>query len=874
MRLTPALLLLLAGPLATLSAQAPPGYYAGVDTSSGAALRASLHALIDDHQRFPFTSTSTDTWDILEAADTNPADPGTILDLYRNAAYPKAGGGNSFYDREHSWPSSYGFPDDNASNYPFSDCHALFLCDSLYNSERGNKPFRNCNPSCAEKTTLNTNGTGGGSGTYPGFSNWTNGFGTPGTWEAWSGRRGDVARALLYMDLRYEGGSHGLTGAAEPDLILTDDESLIAASNTGSNLSVAYMGMRSVLLQWHQQDPPDAKEVERNDAVFAFQGNRNPFIDNPQWVAIVYGTGAPSGANVWINELHYDNNGADLNEAVEVAGQAGLSLAGYKLVAYNGSDGASYASLDLSGSLPDQGNCLGVMSFLFPGLQNGSPDGLALVDPLGVPIEFLSYEGIILATSGPAIGLTSVDIGVSESSVGSEFESLQKVGSGKVSGDFTWSGPTLSTFGVASVGQTFQDACGGVQLPPAPSGLSAQTCVGKVALSWSPVATPALVGYEVYRSNSPGGPYTKLTPGPIAATTFLDTGVLPGTRFYAVSSVVSPALEGLKSADLQVQVLPSGALAAPWINELHYDNSGTDVGEFVEVAGPAGLNLAGYQLVAYNGTGGASYQTVNLSGLLPDLGGCAGALSFPFAGLQNGSPDGLALVGPGGVVLEFLSYEGSFVAVGGPANGLLSSDIGVQEPTTTPIGQSLQRQGSGSSASAFASWAGPAAQSPGAANLGQTFQGGCPGSVLAYGCSINPPGSLLYLGGALTPGSSLSFGLDDPLDVVPSGALCLLSLSFGATPNFPCGLPLPGYGLAGPSALGELLLDLSPALTPLPILVGSPWVAGGPPVALALNVPFNCALVGATFYLQGAFVDAFGPYGIGLTEALRVSLAP
>ena len=874
MRLSPALLLLLTGPLATLSAQAPPGYYNAADTSSAAALRASLHAIIDDHQRFPFTSTATDTWDILEAAQTDPADAGRILDLYRNASYPKAGGGNAFYDREHSWPSSYGFPNDGGSNYPFSDCHGLFLCDSLYNSERGNKPFRNCNPSCSEKVTLFNDGVGGGLGVYPGFSNWTSGFGTPGTWETWSGRRGDVARALFYMDLRYEGGVHGLTGAAEPDLILTDDESLIAASNTGSNLPVAHMGFLSVLLQWHQQDPPDAKELARNDAVFAFQGNRNPFIDHPQWVGIVFGGGAPSGANVWINELHYDNDGADLNEAVEVAGQAGLNLAGYKLVAYNGTDGTSYASLDLSGVIPDGGNCLGVRAFLFPGLQNGSPDGLALVDPLGVPIEFLSYEGSFVATSGPAIGLTSTDIGVAESPTGSSTESLQRSGSGTVAGDFVWSGPTLATFGGSNAGQTFQDACGGAPLPPPPTGLAAQACVGKVGLSWTPLVLPGLIGYEVYRANSPGGPYTKLTAAPLATNSYIDGSAAAGTRFYAVSSVVAPTLEGQKSADLQVQVPGSAAQGAPWINEFHYDNAGTDVGEFVEVAGPAGLNLAGYQLVAYNGTGGASYQTVNLSGVLPDQGGCVGALSFAFAGLQNGSPDGIALVNAGGQLLEFLSYEGSFVGVGGPAGGIASTDIGVQELTTTPIGLSLQRQGSGSGAAAFAAWAGPLAQTPGAANLGQTFQGGCPGSVQPYGCGINPPASLLYLGGNLVPGSSLSFGLDDPLDVVPSGALCLLSLSFGATANFPCGIPLPGYGLAGPSALGELLLDLSPALTPLPLLLGSPWTAAGPPVPVVLNVPFNCALLGATFYLQGAFVDAFGPYGIGLTEALRVTLAP
>jgi endonuclease I len=129
------------------------------------------------------------------------------------------------------------------------------------------------------------NGQGGGSGVYPGNSNWFMGTGATGRWETWIGRRGDVARAILYMDVRYEGGTHGITGVAEPDLIVTNDTGLIAAGATGSNESVAYMGLRSVLLEWHLADPPDDMERRRNDVVYSYQGNRNPFIDHPEWFA-------------------------------------------------------------------------------------------------------------------------------------------------------------------------------------------------------------------------------------------------------------------------------------------------------------------------------------------------------------------------------------------------------------------------------------------------------------------------------------------------------------------------------------------------------------------------------------------------------------
>ena len=269
-------------------AQAPPGYYASVDTSNATTLRSTLHAVIDDHTRYPYTSSSTDTWDILEMAQEDPNNGSRILDVYKNASYTKQGGGVGNYNREHSWPSSYGFPNDGSSNYPYTDCHVLFLCDTSYNSARSNKPFRNGSGSDSERTTNSNNGQGGGSGVYPGNSNWTGGSFTSGRWEVWGGRRGDIARAMFYMDLRYEGGNHGITGHSEPDLILTDVQSLISASNTGSNESVAYMGILSVLLQWHLEDPVDDFERQGNDVIFSFQGNRNPFIDHPEWVDCLF----------------------------------------------------------------------------------------------------------------------------------------------------------------------------------------------------------------------------------------------------------------------------------------------------------------------------------------------------------------------------------------------------------------------------------------------------------------------------------------------------------------------------------------------------------------------------------------------------------
>ena len=167
-------------------ADPPSGYYNSVDAANSTALRTTLHAAIDDHTRFPYTSGNTDTWDILELADQDPNDADHILDVYKNASIEKFGGGNGPYNREHTWPKSYGFPDNNSQNYPYTDCHMLHLCDPAYNSSRSNNPYRNCNGACLAKPTNENNGQGGGSGAYPGNSNWRTGQGPGGTWETWN----------------------------------------------------------------------------------------------------------------------------------------------------------------------------------------------------------------------------------------------------------------------------------------------------------------------------------------------------------------------------------------------------------------------------------------------------------------------------------------------------------------------------------------------------------------------------------------------------------------------------------------------------------------------------------------------------------------
>ena len=179
-------------------------------------------------------------------------------------------------------------------------------------------------------------------------------------------------------------------------------------------------------------------------------------------------------------------------------------------------------------------------------------------------------------------------------------------------------------------------------------------------------------------------------------------------------------------------LLASGTAKAGWINEFHYDNTGSDVGEFVEIVLAPGESIADFSFVRYNGSGGVIY---NSPGSDATIGFTAGTVtnegyqffsrSYPSNGLQNGAPDGFALLQNGAVavsggVTQFLSYEGSFTATNGAAAGLTSTDVGVSEGGGDPAGLSLQLTGTGTDYSDF-TWTGPLAQSVGGVNDGQVF---------------------------------------------------------------------------------------------------------------------------------------------------------
>ncbi|HET8899348.1 MAG TPA: endonuclease [Rhodanobacteraceae bacterium] len=277
-------------------------YYAGVDTSSGAALLAWLHTRVTTSPpalgptilAYPYTASTTDTWDLLNQAEEDPANTANILDVYANQSLTKIPGGQGPYNREHTWPNSLGFPNSSLNgkpNPPYTDIHMLHAANKDYNADRGNKPYANCDSGCTELVTEANGGFGGNGG---GDSNWYLGpDGNNGSYEVWDHQKGDMARAVMYMAVRYKGGIDA-DGICEPDLRLTDDRGEIqmmnaqAASGCTGEANIAYMGLLTDILAWNDLDPPDNRERLRNDLVFSYQHNRNPFIDHPEWARCVF----------------------------------------------------------------------------------------------------------------------------------------------------------------------------------------------------------------------------------------------------------------------------------------------------------------------------------------------------------------------------------------------------------------------------------------------------------------------------------------------------------------------------------------------------------------------------------------------------------
>jgi len=231
-------------------------YYADAMGKTGRQLKSALHDIIDDHEKQSYKK----VWEILQEIDEDPSNSDNVILIYSRRSQPKSshGGGNDNWNREHTWPSSFGFHRKDTWP-PYTDVHHLRSSDSTVNNARGNLDFDNGGHKTHPKAPLVR---------YNDDS-----------WEVPDEVKGDIARGIFYMAVRYEGGKFN-----EPDLEITDD---VNESRSGTN--IPKVGKLSTLLDWHIEDFPNEPEKMRNAKIFKWQRNRNPFIDHPEWVAEIWG---------------------------------------------------------------------------------------------------------------------------------------------------------------------------------------------------------------------------------------------------------------------------------------------------------------------------------------------------------------------------------------------------------------------------------------------------------------------------------------------------------------------------------------------------------------------------------------------------------
>ncbi|MBK8949243.1 MAG: lamin tail domain-containing protein [Flavobacteriales bacterium] len=386
--------------------------------------------------------------------------------------------------------------------------------------------------------------------------------------------------------------------------------------------------------------------------------------------AALLAAGALSAQTVFINEIHYDDASTDSGEGVEIAGPAGTDLTGWTIIPYNGSGGANYTPIGtLSGTIPDLGGGYGVVWTPIAGLQNGAPDGVALVNGSNVVIQFLSYEGSFTATAGAANGQTSTDIGVSEPG-NVEGQSLQLTGSGTVYTNFTWAAQATATPGAFNNGQTFAAPSCGISIGTVTATCNSTNPGPGDSYDLSIAYTGVQLGITVV-NNSGSGAIGGDDPAAVSNGTIVVSGISDANAYSVTFTAPCDAITVSGAAPSCEPPLDYTVLV---INEVDYDQDGTDALEFIEIknTGALALDLAGVKVQLINGSNGLPYATYTLPsfslaagdyyvlcGTGSSVANCDLQVGTATNLIQNGAPDGVALLDPTNVLLDAMTYEGN-----------------------------------------------------------------------------------------------------------------------------------------------------------------------------------------------------------------------
>ncbi|MCF2859173.1 ExeM/NucH family extracellular endonuclease [Pseudoalteromonas sp. SMS1] len=235
-------------------------YYASAIGKVGSELENALSQIARQGQQ---RMTYSQVWDALKYTDEDPNNPSNVLLFYTGRSQDKNtnGGGTTDWNREHSWPKSHGFPSEG--QYGYTDIHHLRPTDVKVNSTRSSKDYDD-----------------GGNPVDNAPGNFTDSD----SFEPRDAVKGDTARMMFYMAVRYDGTDGGM-----PDLELVNN---ISASSSPT------LGVLCNLMDWHREDTIDQLELDRHQRIVEQQGNRNPFVDNPEFAEILFGDTCPKLGDV------------------------------------------------------------------------------------------------------------------------------------------------------------------------------------------------------------------------------------------------------------------------------------------------------------------------------------------------------------------------------------------------------------------------------------------------------------------------------------------------------------------------------------------------------------------------------------------------
>ncbi len=236
------------------------GYYRTIVDLSVDEIRYELNRIINDgFIRYDYDQ----CWNILKYADEDPDNTDNVLLLYTGWSIPKTKSGTDTdgWNREHVWAKSHG--DFGTDTGPGTDAHNLRACDVTVNSARNNRDFNDGGSLYIDSSP------------YSGYSSDTGCRTATYSWEPRDADKGDVARIIFYMAIAYDNNG----GYDFVDLEINE----IVGNDTAP-----FIGILSVLKQWHSDDPVSDYEKRRNDRIFEYQNNRNPFIDKPDLVELIW----------------------------------------------------------------------------------------------------------------------------------------------------------------------------------------------------------------------------------------------------------------------------------------------------------------------------------------------------------------------------------------------------------------------------------------------------------------------------------------------------------------------------------------------------------------------------------------------------------